>query len=125
MNGFKIGTRWYLPQVETRFIVMNPITTSRLFSGRANAYCLQNAGNCDLLLSNGFTLAPGQNMWFGNYQELNVMSVDVQITFLPATATDPENPIQRLEVIEVLTKFTGSGFWIEQPAMDIINTAPR
>lgn len=124
MNGFKIGNRWYLPQVETRFIVMNPYTTSQRFTGRANAYCFQNAGNCDLLLSNGFTLAPGQNMWFGNYQELNVMSVDIQITFLPDTATaDPV--VQKLEIIEVLTKFTGSGFWIDQPAMSIINTSPR
>lgn len=123
-SGFKIGNRWYLPQIETRFIVMNPIVTSKRFSGRANAYCFQNAGNCNLMLSNGFTLAPGQNMWFGNYQELNVMSVDVQVTFLPATATE-EPVVQLLEVIEVLSKFTGSGFWIEQPAMDITNTAPR
>lgn len=124
MNGFKIGTKWYLPQLETRFIVMGLITTSKLFSGRANAYCFQNAGNCDLLLSNGFTLAPGQNMWFGNYNELNVMAVDLQITFLPDTAT-AQPVVQRLEIVEVLTKFSGSGFWIEQPAMDVINTAPR
>lgn len=123
MLGIKIGDRWYVPQVETRFIVMNPITNGQRFTGRGNAFCFQNAGNCDLLLDNGFTLSPGQNMWFGNYRELNVMSVDVQVTFLPATATgDPV--VQRLEVIQVLTKFVGSGFWVDQPAMDIHNTAP-
>jgi len=123
MLGIKIGDRWYVPQVETRFIVMSPITRGQRVSERGNAFCFQNAGNCDLLLDNGFTLSPGQNMWFGNYRELNVMSVDVQVTFLPATATgDPV--VQRLEVIQVLTKFVGSGFWVDQPAMDIHNTAP-
>lgn len=123
MLGIKIGDRWYVPQVETRFIVMSPITRGKRVSERGNAFCFQNAGNCDLLLDNGFTLEPGQNMWFGNYRELNVMSVDVQVKFLPATATgDPV--VQRLEVIQVLSKFIGSGFWVDQPAMDIHNTAP-
>lgn len=123
MLGIKIGDRWYVPQVETRFIVMSPITRGQRVSERGNAFCFQNAGNCDLLLDNGFTLKPGQNMWFGNYRELNVMSVDVQVTFLPAT--EPGDPVvQRLEVIQVLTKFVGSGFWVDQPAMDIHNTAP-
>lgn len=123
MLGIKIGDRWYVPQVETRFIVMNPITRGQRVSERANAFCFQNAGNCDLVLDNGFTLSPGQNMWFGNYRELNVMSVDVQVTFLPATATS-EPAVPRLELIQVLTKFVGSGFWVDQPAMDIHNTAP-
>ena len=123
MLGIKIGDRWYVPQVETRFIVMSPITRGKRVSERGNAFCFQNAGNCNLLLDNGFTLEPGQNMWFGNYRELNVMSVDVQVKFLPATATgDPV--VQRLEVIQVLSKFIGSGFWVDQPAMDIHNTAP-
>lgn len=121
--GFKIGNRWYVPQLETNFIVMNPITANQRFSERANAYCFQNAGNCDLILSTGFTLAPGQNMWFGNYQEINVMALDVQIKFLPATATE-EPVVQRLEIIQVMTKFIGSGFWIDQPPMKITNTAP-
>lgn len=123
MVGLKIGERWFVPQVETRFIVMAPITTNDRLSERANAYCLQNAGNCNILLSNGFTLTPGQIMWFGNYRELNVMAVDIQIKFLPDTATS-EPAIQRLEVIQVLTKFIGSGYWIDQPPMSIENTAP-
>lgn len=122
--GFKIGNRWYIPQLETRFVVMQPITANQRFTGRANAYCFQNAGNCDLILSNGFTLAPGQNMWFGNYHEINVMAVDVQVKFLPATATS-EPVVPLLQVIEVLTKFVGSGYWIDQPPTDIVNTAPQ
>lgn len=123
MLGIKIGDRWYVPQVETRFIVLNPITEGQRISERANAFCFQNSGNCDLILDNGFTLSPGQNMWFGNYRELNVMAVDVQVRFLPATATAAP-VVQRLEVIQVLSKFEGSGFWVDQPAMDIHNTAP-
>lgn len=120
-NIVKIGNRFFVPQVETVFIVMAPILTNNRFSGRANAYCFQNAGNCDLILSNGFTLAPGQQQWFGNYAELNVMRVDTNIQFQPATATG--NPVvQRLEIIEVLASFTGSGFWVDQPPMEVTNT---
>lgn len=120
-NLIQVGNRFYFPQVETTFIVLAPISTSCPFSRRANAFCFQNNGNCDLILSNGFTLAPGQNMWFGNYQELNVMRLDVTVKFLPSTATgDPV--VQKLEIIEVLTSFTGSGFWIDQPAMKLTNT---
>lgn len=120
-NLIQIGNRFYVPQVETTYIVRSPILTSCPLSLRANAFCLQNDGNCDLILSNGFTLAPGQNQWFGNYAELNVMRLDITVKFLPATATgDPV--VQRLEIIEVLTAFTGSGFWIDQPAMKLTNT---
>lgn len=119
----KVGNLWFLPQLETRVIVMNPITINKRLTLRAGAYLLQNSGNCDLMLDNGFTLVPGQNMWLGNYNELNVMNADLQVNFLPATATsDPV--VQLLEVIEVLTKFAGSGFWVNQPPMANINTAP-
>lgn len=120
-NAIEINGQWYVPQVETTIIIMAPITKSTPLSLRGNAFCFQNSGNCDIVLSNGFTIKPDQNVWFGNYQELNVMAVDVNVKFLPATATgDPV--VQKLEIIEVLTKFTGSGFWIDQPAMRVTNT---
>lgn len=123
-NMVKIGNKWYVPQIETAYIIMPPIGTSQPFSGRANAYLFQNAGNCDILLSNGFTLAPGQNQWFGNYNELNIMSVDINIQFLPSTNTSGDPLVQRLEIIEVIANFTGSGFWIDQPEIPVVNTAP-
>lgn len=102
-------------------IVLAPILASRPLSLRGNAFCLQNSGNCDVLLGNGYTIKPDQNVWFGNYQELNVMAIDTTVKFMPATATaDPV--VQRLEIIEILTKFTGSGFWIDQPPMRVKNT---
>ena len=114
---------WFLPQIETTVIVLTPIVTSQPLSLRGNAFCFQNNGNCDLVLSNGFTMAPGQNIWFGNYRELNVIALDTVVKFLPATATaDPV--VQRLEIIEVLAKFSGSGFWIDRKEMNVINTAP-
>lgn len=117
-----INGRWFIPQIETRFVVMAPVVAPRRFSERANAFCFQNAGNCDIILDNGFTLSPGQNQWFGNYNELNVMQLDVQVTFLPATATS-EPVVQRLEVLQVMAKFIGSGFWIDQPPINVFNTA--
>jgi|GEM_PF-4333684 len=122
-NMVRINNRWYVPQIQTTYIIMAPIVRSQPLSLRANAYCLQNAGNCDLILSNGFTMAPGQNQWFGNYQELNIMLLDVQVKFLPATAT-AEPVIQRLEIVQVMAEFNGSGFWIDQPETPVVNTAP-
>lgn len=119
----KMGNVWFLPQLETRIIVMSPIVKNKRLTERANAFLLQNAGNCDIVLEGGFTLAPGQNQWFGNYNELNVMNVDIQINFQPATATS-EPVVQRLEVMQVLTKFVGSGYWVNQPPMANVNTAP-
>ena len=122
-NMVKIGSRWYVPQIQTTYVILAPIVRSTSLSLRANAYCLQNAGNCDLILSNGFTMAPGQNQWFGNYQELNIMLLDINVKFLPATAT--EDPvIQRLEIVQVMAEFNGSGFWIDQPETPVVNTAP-
>lgn len=122
-NMVRFNNRWYVPQIQTTYIIMAPIVRSQPLSLRANAYCLQNAGNCDLILSNGFTMAPGQNQWFGNYQELNIMLLDVQVKFLPATAT-AEPVIQRLEIVQVMAEFNGSGFWIDQPETPVVNTAP-
>lgn len=122
-NMIRVGGRWYVPQIQTTYIIMAPIVRSQPLSLRANAYCLQNAGNCDLILSNGFTMAPGQNQWFGNYMELNIMLLDVQVKFLPATAT-AEPVIQRLEIVQVMAEFNGSGFWIDQPETPVVNTAP-
>lgn len=114
---------WFLPQIETTFIVLTPIATSQPLSLRGNAFCFQNSGNCDLILSNGFTMKPDQIMWFGNYRELNVIGIDTVVKFLPATATS-EPVVQKLEIIEVLAKFSGSGFWVDRPEMNIVNTAP-
>lgn len=123
MNSIlKINGNWYVPQVETTLLVFAPIVKNRPLSLRGNAFCFQNAGNCDLLLSNGYTIAPDQNVWFGNYHELNVMAIDVTVKFLPDTNTSRDETVQRLEIIQVLTKFTGSGFWIDQPAMRVTNT---
>lgn len=120
MKGAFIDGRWYIPQLETTVLVLSPINTSRQISLRGNAFCFQNNGNCDLVLDNGFTIKPDQNVWFGNYQELNVIAIDVTVKFLPATATgDPV--VQSLEIIQVLSKFTGSGFWIDQPPMKVTN----
>jgi hypothetical protein len=121
MNLTKIGNRFYAPQIETTYIVREPVLTSKPVSLRGNAFCLQNAGNCDILLDNGYTLAPGQNQWFGNYNELSVVRFDIPVKFLPATATG-EPVVQRLEIIEVKAAFSGSGFWIDQPAMELTNT---
>ena len=113
---------WFLPQIETTVIILTPVVASKPVSLRGNAFCFQNNGNCDVILDNGFTLAPGQNMWFGNYRELNIIAIDTVVKFLPTTATaDPV--VQRLEIIEVLAKFSGSGFWIDRPEMKVINTA--
>ena len=118
----QIGNRFYVPQVETVYIILEPIVNSQNISLRANAFCLQNAGNCDVVLSNGFTLAPGQNQWFGNYAELNVMALDIVARFQPSTTPPGQQTVQRLEIVQVLTKFTGSGFWIDQPTMKVTNT---
>ena len=51
------------------------------------------------------------------------MLLDVQVKFLPATAT-AEPVIQRLEIVQVMAEFNGSGFWIDQPETPVVNTAP-
>ena len=124
-NMIKIGNRWYVPQIQTTYLVMEPVFISRRLSLRGNAYCLQNQGNCDLILDNGFTLEPGQSQWFGNYNELNVMILDVMIKFLPDTNTSGDPTVQRLEVVQVMAEFSGSGYWIDQPETSVVNTAPR
>lgn len=109
--------KWWVPIVETNYIIMGPITTSGPFSSRANAVLFQNNGNCDIVLNNGFTLKPNQSLEFGNYGELNTIKADIVIQFLPATATS-EPVVQLLEVIEIMQHLTGQGFCIDQPALN-------
>lgn len=109
--------KWVVPIVETNYIVMAPITTSGPFSSRANAVLLQNNGNCDIVINNGFTLKPDQSLEFGNYNELNTVKVDIVIQFLPATATgDPV--VQLLEIIEIIQNITGQGHYIDQETLN-------
>lgn len=109
--------RWWTPIIETTHLVMPPILENQHLSMRCNAGLLQNQGNCNILLSGGFTLEPGQSYQFGNYNELNTMIFEMQIAFLPATATS-EPVIQRLEVVEIMSKITDSGFYIDQPTVN-------
>jgi hypothetical protein len=107
-----------MPIVETDFVIQAPMTTSGRFSSRANAVIVQNNGNCDVVLNNGFTLKPDQSLEFGNYGELNTVKVDIVIQFLPATATgDPV--VQLIEIIEIIQNITGQGVYIDQPTLDV------
>lgn len=118
MTAINIGGQVVVLQLETEHIIRAPLMASGRLSLRANAVLLQNAGNCNLELSNGFTLVPGQSYMFGNYNELSVQKFDVLVQFLPSTATgDPVE--QRLEVVQVLTNFTGSGFYIDKPPLKL------
>ena len=112
----KIPNRWWMPIIETTHVVREPVMTSKRLSLRCNAAILQNNGNCDIILSDGFTLKPDQAYEFGNADEMNVHVFDVQVKFLPATATgDPV--VQELQIVEIMTHFRGSGFYIDQPAI--------
>jgi hypothetical protein len=84
---------------------------------RCNAAIFQNDGNCDIILSNGFTLKPNQSYMFGNYNELNTIIIEVNVRFIPATATS-EPVVQRLEIVEILSKIAGSGFYIDQSVIN-------
>lgn len=110
--------KWYVPIIETVHIVMAPILQNGLLSLRCNAAILQNQGNCNIVLDQGFTLEPGQSYMLGNYNELNTIKIDVQVAFIAATAPDPDNPVFRLEVVEILSNLTGSGFYIDQPTVN-------
>ena len=110
--------KWWTPILETTHIVMAPILDNFHLSMRCNAAMLQNQGDCDIVLDNGFTLEPGQSYMMGNYNELNTMIVELNVAFIAATAPDPDNPTKRLEVVEVLTKLSGSGLYIDQPVVN-------
>lgn len=110
--------KWWVPILETTHIVMAPILANQKLSMRCNAAILQNQGDCNILLSKGFTLEPGQSYMFGNYNELNTVVFEVDVQFIDATAPDPDNPTRRMEIVEVLTKLTGSGFYIDQPVVN-------
>jgi hypothetical protein len=109
--------RWYVPRLETNFIVQPPIETNDRLSLRTNAVLLQNQGNCDVVLDMGFTIEPGQSLMLGNYGELNVLKFDTQVQFDLSTVPDGEADILRLEVIEIRTHVAGDGFYIDQPAL--------
>lgn len=110
--------RFYVPHLETNFIVLQPVVTNEKISLRTNAVLLQNAGNCDVVLDMGFTLEPGQSLMLGNYGELHTLKIETVVQFQPDTAS--EEPVeQRLEVIEIRTHVLGSGFYIDQPATAI------
>lgn len=118
MTGITIDGKIFIPQLETDHIIKAPMTTNGRLSLRANAVLLQNAGNCNVILSSGFTLTPGQPYMFGNYNELTVQRFDVQVQFDTATATgDPV--VQRLEIVQVLANFKGSGFYIDQKTINL------
>lgn len=110
--------KWFVPILETTHIVLAPILSSQKLSMRCNAAIFQNQGNCNVVLSNGFTLEPGQSYSMGNYNELNTMVLEFNVFFDRTTAPDPENATTRLEVVEILTKLTGSGFYIDQPTVN-------
>lgn len=112
--------RWWMPIIETNYVIMAPMTTNGVFSSRSNAVLFQNNGNCDIVLNDAFTLKPDQSLEFGNYGELNTVKVDIQIRFLPATATgDPV--VQMLEIIEIVQNLKGQGYYIDQPTIDVQN----
>lgn len=98
---------------------MAPIVANQRLSMRCNAALLQNQGNCNIVLDNGFTLEPGQSYTFGNYAEVNTVKIDVQVIFQPATVPPEQEPIFRLEVVEMLTAITGNGYYIDQPPLTI------
>lgn len=110
--------KWWTPILEVTHVVMAPILSNQHLSLRCNAAILQNQGNCDIVLSNGFTLAPGQSYMIGAYNELNVVIFDVSVAFLPNTAPDPETAILRLEIVEITAKLTGAGYYIDQPVVN-------
>lgn len=109
--------QWWVPIVETVHIVKEPIVRPQRLSLRANSILLQNAGNCDIMLDNGFTLTPGQSYMVGNHNELDTVIFDSTVIFLTATAIS--NPvIQRLEVTTMNSKLSGQGFYIDQPVLN-------
>lgn len=106
--------RFYCPQVETSHIVLPPMFAPGSINQRCNAMCIQNAGNVDAILGGAFTLTPGQSIWLGNYNELSVIRVQMQVSFdLDST---PDVPAPRVEIIMVQANISGSGFYIDQPA---------
>lgn len=109
---------WYTPIVETVYQVMQPIEYNQKLSLRTNAAILQNQGNCDIILDQGFTLEPGQSLMLGNYNELNTLQVDTYVRFIDSTAPDPENPTRLLQYIEITAKLTGTGYFIDQPVIN-------
>lgn len=110
--------KWWIPIIETNYVIMAPMTTNGNFSSRANAVLLQNNGNCDIVLNNAFTLKPDQSLEFGNYGELNTVKVDIAVQFLLSTATGEPDP--KLEIIEIIQAVKGQGYYIDQPILDVI-----
>lgn len=109
--------KWWLPIVEMTHIIMPPVLSNQRISLRANSILLQNNGNCDILLDNGLTLTPGQSYMVGNHDELNTVIFESNVMFLPLTAIS--NPVvQRLEVVEMSSKLTGQGYYIDQPVLN-------
>lgn len=115
--------QYWIPIVETNHIVMEPILSNQRLSMRCNAAILQNQGDCNVVLDNGFTIEPDQSYMFGNYSELNTIKIDMQVKFIDSTAPDPENPTRRLEVVEIISSMTGNGYYIDQPPITIKNPA--
>lgn len=109
--------KWWIPIVETNVVVKEAMTISGRYSSRANAVIFQNQGNCDLIIDDGFTLEPGQSLEFGNYAEINTLKMDVTVKFLPGTAVG--EPVQRLEIIEMIQNVKGQGFYIDQETLKV------
>ena len=106
--------RQYVPGIESNHVVMSPVVENQKITLRANAFILQNAGNCDVLLDNGYTLFPRQTYMVGVYGSLDVVKIDGNIRFLPATST-ARTVIQRLEIVQITTAVKGRGYYIDQP----------
>lgn len=107
--------RAYVPGVECAPVVNPAYTANGRISKRANAIILQNAGDCDIIIEGGYTLFPKGTLMFGEYNSLNVIKLDTSFSFQPDTSPDPENPVQRLELIEIITSIKGRGYYIDQP----------
>ena len=129
MGGICLPTRnpnqWYVPIVETNLVVKTPITTSGRISSRANAVIIQNQGNVNVILDGGYTLEPGQCLEWANTSELNTVKVDMTVQFQTSTVPPGEEVVQRLEMIELQANLTGTGYYIDQPTMDVQTTAQQ
>lgn len=106
--------RAWVPHTEVTFEILAPQTTPGRISQRANAILLNNAGNTDVLLSDGLTIVAGQSLQLGDYNAMTIIKLDAIVQFDEAGVATPNN---RLEITLLSAKFSGSGFYVDQPAV--------
>jgi len=106
--------RAWVPHTEVTFEVLAPITVPGRVSQRANAILLNNAGNTDVILGNGLTIVAGQSITMGDYQAMTIVKLDVIAQFDEDGVATPNN---RLEICLQSAKFSGSGYYVDQPAV--------